>query len=138
MAEQRRKWNAGPLRSPFPLDITVAGYARHWVDVALVTLTAATHGSYLSALRNHILPQLGPLRLSALTRLRLKVWFAELVISGLSTATARKALSVLRLMLADAIDDEAFPRTASGADSPNPAAGLERAMRLPRQRGRDD
>jgi len=81
---------------------TLAEWSQQWLSQR--ELRATTRDGYERLLANHILPPLGALPLDALSRTRLRTWYA-----GLNPKTPRarsKAYSLLRSILNAAIDAE--------------------------------
>lgn len=112
--------DATPARVP-----TVSEYAETWLRTLESRVRQSTAEDYRIRLRVRILPHIGHLPLSALTRERVRLFIGELTTKGnqrtterraLSRATVRVTLSVLQALLARAVED--------GLILSNPAARL--------------
>ncbi len=112
----------GAYVDPRKTRITVTEWAGQWLSTR-VDLKATTRRGYDSALRTHVLPVWGPVRLADVTYQGVASWVADLYRSGLSAATVRQAHRVLSLVLTFAVRDGRLAR--------NPATGvpLPRAAR---------
>ncbi len=112
----------GAYVDPRKTRITVTEWAGQWLSTR-VDLKATTRRGYDSALRTHVLPVWGPVRLGDVTYQGVASWVADLYRSGLSAATVRQAHRVLSLVLTFAVRDGRLAR--------NPATGvpLPRAAR---------
>jgi integrase len=87
-------------------------------------LRPSTQATYEAIARVHILPQLGPSPLGALTRLDIEDWLQGLIAAGAGPSTANAAHRVLRRILQAACD--------AGLIARNPASGVK-APRAPRE-----
>ena len=76
--------------------------------------------TYRGVLRNHWLPELGPLSLSAITRERIKTILQRKLMAGMKANTARSMFGVLRTCLNAAVEEERIMG--------NPAARLGRLI----------
>ncbi len=95
--------------------VTLEAWAAEW-ERTVVHLRASTRRIYSANLRNHILPELGPIELGKLTPSMLRAW-----LSGLTTKTSghgkplapgsvAQAYRTLNRVLAAAVDDELLGR----------------------------
>jgi integrase len=85
----------------------VGSYADHWLEtVARARLRPATWTNYSYAVRVHIGPRLGSVRLRSLTPSRVRRFLAERTEAGLAANSVRIIHATLRTMLAEAVRDE--------------------------------
>ncbi|MGI8462043.1 MAG: hypothetical protein ACR2OC_10470 [Solirubrobacterales bacterium] len=132
-AETHGALRAGTLRAPTRTTLTET--ASDWLAGAEAQIIRTRSGTpykpsalraYEQALRTKVLPELGHLRLSALTRSAVQDLVDSLVASGRSPSTVRNAILPLRAI---------YRRALMRADVlVNPTLGLA----LPAQRGRRD
>lgn len=132
-SETHSALRAGTLRAPTKATLTDA--ASDWLAAAQAEIIRTRSGTpykpsalraYEQALRTKILPELGHLRLSAVTRASVQDLVDSLVASGRSPSTVRNAILPLRAI---------YRRALTRADVlVNPTLGLA----LPAQRGRRD
>ena len=93
-------------------DITLAAYTARWLKAAVGQLAPATHQNYTQHLTLHILPVLGPLRLSDLRRRHVKDLLAKLRSNTnaqgrpFAKNSLRLIKAALSTVLTDAVDDE--------------------------------
>jgi integrase len=108
-----------------PQETTLREYAEQWLatDVAL-RQKPGTVETYRGVLRNHWLPELGSLPLSAITRERIKTILQRKLMAGMKANAARSMFSVLRTCLHSAVAEE---RIMS-----NPAARVGKFIGRPR------
>jgi integrase len=103
LTETEAAIHAGSWRKPEACAFTLAGYADDWLEHR-PQLAVRTRELYADLLRLHIKPQLGGVRLDALTGLDIRRWH-----KGRSEATGltrtRQAYSLLRVILNTAIRD---------------------------------
>ena len=109
-----------------PDTCTVAGFARDvWLGRVKQRLTANTWKSYESLVRCHIEPcALGRMALADVRRRDCKEW-ALAQLEGSSRRTVGTRVSILRALLAEAVEDELLPV--------NPASAVIRALRIKQQ-----
>jgi integrase len=95
------------LEGAKPQEITLREYAEQWLatDVAL-RQKPGTVETYRGVLRNHWLPELGTLPLSAITRQRIKTILQRKLMAGMKANTARSMFGVLRTCLNAAVEEE--------------------------------
>ncbi|RSM36934.1 site-specific integrase, partial [Actinoplanes sp. ATCC 53533] len=105
---------------------TLTEWTATWLPVHLAG--AATLAKYESMLRCHILPVFGSHRLDAITRIEVKA-FARSLSGRLAPVTVRSVITVLGLVLREAIDEHyllfdptARLRLRDGPDEPRPTA----------------
>ena len=110
----------GDYADPKAGRMTLGDTAERWFD-ATVTLKPSTRNSYRSLLDEHVLPRWGDTELRRITHSGIAAWVADLSTSR-SASTTRKALGVLRQVLAVAVADRRL--------AVNPAAGVAQP-RLP-------
>jgi integrase len=132
-AEAHSALRLGTLRAPTRTTLAVA--AAEWLAAAQAQVVRARSGTpykpsalraYEQALRTKVLPELGHLRLSTVTRASVQDLVDELVASGLSPSTVRNAVLPLRAIYRRAL--------ARSEVLVNPTLGLS----LPAARGRRD
>jgi integrase len=132
-AETHAALRAGTLRAP--TRTTVAEAAAAWLAAAEAQVVRTRAGTpykpsalraYEQALRTKVVPELGQLRLSAVTRASVQDLADKLVASGLSPSTVRNAVLPLRAIYRRAL--------ARSEVLVNPTLGLA----LPAPRGRRD
>lgn len=106
-------------------------YADSWIKSdAQVACKNSTVVGYRGLLRQHLLPKFESRRLDELKRQDVKALIAEMVSKGLSRSTIRNAVSVLRGILSQAMED--------GLVESNPALNLgrfTRAAEVPKVKG---
>ncbi len=103
-------------------DITVAVYAERWLGLVAASVKPRTMETTRYALRTHLLPALGAMKVRQLAKGQVKAFLAGKLVSGLAPATVRIIYSTLRALLNAAVDD--------GLILANPAARLGRHLRL--------
>lgn len=100
-------------------------YADSWMkEHAPLVCKPSTLDGYTSVLRQHLQPKFSSRRLDEIKRNEVKGWIAELIEKNLTRSTIRNALSILRGIFSQAIDD--------GLVESNPAASLGRFTRTAR------
>jgi integrase len=119
-----------PLNDSVDSNITVAEYARKWLEQLRASdRKARTLEVYASTLNQHVLPAFGNTRLRKIGRGALKDVLVSKLEAGFARDSVRAILSTMRSLLSDAVED--------GVIAVNPAAGLGRKLRLtipPQQR----
>jgi integrase len=95
------------LEEAKPKEITLQEYAEQWLatDVA-IRQKPGTGETYRGVLRNHWLPELGTLPLSAITRERIKTILQRKLGAGMKPNMARSMFGVLRTCLNAAVEEE--------------------------------
>lgn len=83
--------------------LTVERYLDSWLEVQRVHLKASTYDGYRKVVNNHLIEAFGKIRLSDLDRPAIKEWCAK---QQTSTKAIKNRLSVLRIALAAAVQDE--------------------------------
>jgi len=106
--------------------ITLRDYGERWLTMIVGTLKPRSLENYRSAVKNHLAPALGTLRLRRLSRAQIKALLTEKRASGLAVDTVRLIHAALSALLTAAVEE--------GVLASNPAAGLGRAMKLSRTR----
>ncbi len=96
--------------------MTLAEWVREWSGT-IVHLRPSTRRIYEDNLRLHVLPSLGAVPLSKLTKTELRRWLAELAATDLSPASVHQAFRCLRRVLGAAVDGDVLAR--------NPLAGIK-------------
>ncbi len=95
--------------------VTLEAWAAEW-ERTVVHLRASTRRIYSANLRNHVLPELGPIELGKLTPSMLRAWLSALTTktSGhgkpLAPGSVAQAYRTLNRVLAAAVDDELLGR----------------------------
>ncbi len=110
-----------PTRPVVDHNLTVAVYAERWLGL-LTTLKPRTIDTYSDALRLHLLPHLGGVKVRLLHKGQVKGVLAQKLTDGLSRSTVRIIHATLRAVLNAAVDD--------GIILANPAERLGRHLRL--------
>ena len=87
------------------VNITIAQYAEHWQRGLVANVKPATYRQYVSALRVHLVPALGWMRVRQLQQARIKTLIADKIAAGLSVNTVRLIAATLGSMLSAAVDD---------------------------------
>ncbi len=118
-----------PRRASWDPNLAVDTYAAHWLETIAGALKPRTIESYESALRLHVLPLLGRVKLRQLTRASVKTLVARKFADGLSKNSVRIIHATLHALLAEAVED--------GLIGSNPAAGrgLSKTFRLTPSQG---
>lgn len=121
-----------PRRAAWDANVALETYAAHWLEMAAGTLKPRTLESYEGALRLHVLPLLGQLKLRQLSRADVKLLVSRKLAAGLSKNSVRIIYATLHALLAEAVED--------GVIGSNPAAGrgLSRTFRLTPSHGDRD
>lgn len=127
--EAAKKFEAEKVLDPGGPDVTVEQSAQRWLEIAATTVKPQTLAVYRGTLDNHILPELGRLKTSELSRGRAKAFLASKLSSGLSKKTVASILSCLVSICHAAID--------WGVLSTNPLLNMSRSLGLTRLGSRD-
>lgn len=93
--------------------LTVGDYLKRWLEDVEETVRRSTWERYGYAIRPHILPALGRLRLKDLTPAHLRGFYRDRLDRGLSPATVHKLHVVLHKALKAAVADGLIPRNAA-------------------------
>jgi len=107
--------HTGSYVDPKRMRLTLGEWSGQWLATK-VDLKPTTRRGYEWALRVHILPEWGPIRLGDITHQGIAAWVAKLNGSGLGASAVRQAHRVLSLVLALAVRDGRLAR--------NPALGV--------------
>ena len=100
-------------------------YSDSWIENhAKLSCKPSTIDGYESVLRQHICPQFSSVRVSEIRRNDIKEFIGQLLAKGMTRSTIRNAISILRSILNQAIED--------GLIESNPAANLGRFTRAAR------
>ena len=128
-AERRRLLAAGRPEpapdAPLLASDTLDAFAGHYLRAKAAVLAPATIYTTEESYRLRVSPELGGLRLEQITRERVEVWLAQLVVRASSRRMVTKTVEALRVILAAAVEWGRIPA--------NPAAGL----RVPRSDGHE-
>lgn len=84
---------------------TVARYSEEWLAARRSALRERTHASYTRLFEREILPNVGHLPLTALTRQHIRDYANQRANAGAAANTIRNALAPLRAMLTTALED---------------------------------
>jgi integrase len=107
--------------------ITVGDWSTRWLDG--IQVKPATHATYDSLLRCHVLPTWADVPLLAVTHADVSAWTAALVSRRLAPSTVRQAHRVLSLVLGLAVRDGRMPRNpADGAPLPRVGPSRKRFL----------
>src|SRR5258708_8276658 len=98
--------------------LTVATYLGAWIDQVAPDLKRSTAVRYRGVVEQHVVPGLGPHRLSALPPARVNGMTAAMIAAGLNAYSANYARSVLRTALNDAIRQGVLARNAAALAEP--------------------
>lgn len=130
----RRRWRTFPLtedglrlaeiakgrltgETAFAADTTFGEYSRAWLEVVKSRVGELTLEKYEIVQRVHLAP-LHKLRVTEISRRRLKAFLVGLIADGMKKGTATKVLSVARNIFAEALDEgmiEVNPAARMGA-----------------------
>jgi integrase len=117
-------------------DITIAEYARRWLEQIAPAVAPSTLENYSQQLRIHVLPTFGPMKLRHLHRHHVKALLVQKRTGGLSRNTVKLIRATLSVLLADAVDDEIIlhnPATGvarRGRKGPDSITAVERQKRI--------
>ena len=131
-AEIELELAGGTWLDPRRGEIRLAVWAAEWLPTRH-GLRMTTHARLATTLDCQVLPKFGSTPLAKITNGAVRTWVAEMLASGLSPATVRKAVFALRQCLAAAIADRRIASNPA-TDMPLPS---ERA-KLPRYLSQDD
>lgn len=92
--------------------LTVGEYLDRWLGDVRDTVRKSTHERYEYAIRPHIKPALGRIKLKDLTPAHARWFYRERLDSGLAPATVHKLHVVLHKALKAAVADGLIPRNA--------------------------
>jgi integrase len=91
---------ADPRRGEISLSVWAAAWVKTRHD-----LRPSTWARLETTLRSQVLPQFGDLAISKINNAAIRSWVAQMLDTGLSPATARKAVFALRQCLGAAVED---------------------------------
>jgi integrase len=103
--------NTGSHIDPRAAKITLSDFATIWMQ-RQPQLAATTRSHYERILRVHVVPEFGPVRLSAITHSAVAAWVTRLSAER-AAATVRHIHRVLHMVLESAIRDEILARNAA-------------------------
>ena len=103
-------------------DRTIADVATRWIENVALRVRLSTVTGYRERLNNHILPALGKIPLSDLTRGEVARFTSALLERGLTKVSTYNIVSILRAIYFDAMED--------GQVFYNPAANIAQVLRL--------
>ncbi len=92
--------------------LTVGEYLDRWLEDVQDTVRKSTHKRYEYAIRPHIKPALGRIKLKDLTPAHARWFYRDRLDSGLAPATVHKLHVVLHKALKAAVADGLIPRNA--------------------------
>jgi integrase len=111
--------DAVPNTPTFP---TFGTYADHWLKAyARVECKRSTSEGYAGILRNYLRPRFATIPLNKVKRDQIKVMIAEMIDSDLSRSTIKNAISVIRSMFNQAIEDRLLESNPAGTSGPQDA-----------------
>jgi integrase len=105
--------------------LTVSTWAMRWLSEKELTVSPQTYADYDATVRNHIVPQLGSIKLANLKVTDVQRWLKYLSDEGMAPSTLKSRIVRLRSMLERAVQLELIPR--------NPTAQIK----TPRVKRRD-
>ncbi len=112
-AEAQEKCEAYKQKSQgiayFNEDITILEWAEEWLQMKESTVTPNTLDSYVQPLRNHIIPEIGHMKLCELTPVIVRRLLSK-KLKTLSTRSVRYIYTILNAMIAQAVKDEIIPK----------------------------
>jgi integrase len=117
--DTRRTAGRSPALDPRRGEIRLADWAAEWVETRH-DLRATTWARLRTTMARQVLPRFGTTPLVKITNGAVRVWVTETLNSGLSAATARKAVFALRGCLGAAVADRRLMSNAA-ADVPLPS-----------------
>jgi integrase len=94
------------VRRPETRNVRLREYAENWLGLIASTIKPATLESYRNALRRHILPVLGTMRVRDLRRGHVKQLLSARLEAGASRNTVRIIQALLHNVLEEAVEDE--------------------------------
>lgn len=98
-------------------DITIAAFLQQWLEVAVKpNLRPNTYVGYESVVRNHLVPRIGRLKLSKLTKRHVAHLYVELEKAGVSPRMRQLSHAILRSALQQAVEWEYVPRNVVAAN----------------------
>jgi hypothetical protein len=111
-AERRRaeielELSGGTWHDPRRGEVRFSVWAGEWL-LTRDELRPTTHARLATTLSRQVLPRFGATPLLKISNGAVRAWVAEMVASGLSPATVRKAVFALRQCLAAAISDDGW------------------------------
>ncbi len=91
-------------------DMTLGAWLERWLErVVYVSLEPKTYASYSSAMRRHVIPELGTVRLRDVSKEMAEDLYALLASRGLSRYTVHSVHRTLRSAMSDAVAREYLP-----------------------------
>lgn len=125
--ELKQQRAVGELSSPSRM--TVAEYMRNWIDnVAKPRIRRATYNSYDGAIRNHINPRIGGIRVQKLTPVHVQTMYGEMERAGASPRTRELVHATLRRALNVAVKQGTVPRNVCQQVEPPKVEKQERPV----------
>lgn len=107
---------------------TIAVWAQRW-RASVVHLKPSSLSRVDATLHEHVLPRWGDVPLSAVGNADVRGWLADLLAAGMSASSARKAVHVLRRILAAAVADRRLPyNPADDVPLPSDVTGEQRFL----------
>lgn len=111
--------------------VTMADLCKNWLDVCDARLAASTVAGYETAVRKHIIPNLGRMKLSELQPLHLQRLYAKLLKQGLSPRTVQWIHTICGASLKQAVRWGLLNRNpADMVDAPRPERKQMRVLDL--------
>src|SRR5829696_1769449 len=93
--------------------VTVGEYLDRWLEDVRDTVRESTHERYAYAIRPHIKPALGRIKLKDLVPAHVRWFYRERLDAGLAPATVHKLHVVLHKALKQGVSDGLIPRNAA-------------------------
>ena len=90
--------------------LTVSTWAMRWLAEKELTVSHQTYADYDATVRNHIVPQLGSIKLANLKVTDVQRWLKYLSDEGMAPSTLKSRIVRLRSMLERAVQLELIPR----------------------------
>ncbi|BAK34870.1 putative integrase [Microlunatus phosphovorus NM-1] len=103
-AQVETELDGGTWRDPKRGEIRLDQWAKDWIETRH-DLRATTRARLDTTMRMQVLPKFGKLPLIKISNAAVRAWVAEMLASGLSAASARKAVFALRHCLEAAVAD---------------------------------
>lgn len=102
-----------------PTKVTIGDFLiERWLPARKLSLRPSTYASYQTAIKRHVIPELGHVQIQQLSPDRLDRFYAELVARGLAPKTVRNIHVLLHKALRDAVRKNLVPRNAADAADP--------------------
>ncbi len=110
LASAETDMGRGDWHDPRLADVRFDDWASRWLAIKTPQLAPSTVVLYRYLLRNHILPELGPMPVGRITTVEVQRWLARLHGTNLSANTVAKAYRILKMIFDGAVDAGLIPR----------------------------